>query len=67
MPNQLSHYQYQLQIHRNHYFENMWKKFNGSKDEIQQYYAWSLDALSSLKKRKAYKKLKYYFKLTFKK
>lgn len=49
------------------YFENMWKKFNGSKDEIQQYYAWSLDALSSLKKRKAYKKLKYYFKLTFKK
>lgn len=49
------------------YFENMWKKFNGSKDEIKQYYIWAMDAFSSLKKRKSYKLLKHYFKLTFKK
>ena len=47
------------------YMSNTFDRFNGSKDEIKQYYKMALDALSSLKSRKSYKQLKKYYKLTF--
>ncbi len=47
------------------YMSNTFDRFNGTKDEIKQYYKMALDALSSLKSRKSYKQLKKYYKLTF--
>ena len=45
--------------------EEFFKRFNGSKEEIKTYYSLALSALKSLKRRKIYKKLKRYYKLTF--
>lgn len=44
---------------------DVWKRFNGSKEEIKIYYSLALDALSSLEGRKIYKDLQYYFNKVF--
>ncbi len=45
--------------------DDVWKKFNGTKDEIKLYYTMAIDALSSLERHEIYSELKRYFKLVF--
>lgn len=45
--------------------EEVWNRFNGTKNEIKTYYCYALNALKSIKKKKIYKVLKYYFKKVF--
>ncbi len=45
--------------------DDVWKKFNGTKDEIKHYYTMAIDALSSLEGHEIYSELKRYFKLVF--
>ena len=45
--------------------DDVWNKFNGSKDEIKKYYGMALEALKSISDREIYKKLKKYYDLTF--
>lgn len=47
------------------YDENIWKRFNGSKEEIQWYYCTALEALSALKNTEMYKELKGYYNTLF--
>lgn len=48
-----------------YYKDDVWKKFNGTPEEIKQYYQMALDALKTLKNREIYKKLQNYYDLIF--
>ena len=54
-----------IYLDQKYYGENSWKKFNGSKDDIKKYYTMAIDALSSLKDRRIYRRVQTYFNLVF--
>ncbi len=54
-----------IYLDQKYYGQDSWKKFNGSRDEIKKYYSMALDALSSLKDRRIYRRVENYFKLVF--
>lgn len=54
-----------IYLDQKYFKDDVWEKFNGTKEEIKRYYSMALDALKSLSNREIYKKLQYYYNLTF--